>query len=174
MTEQSTASSLWELHSFGCQWSQQPNGSSLWKLCSSSYQWASSQLAVLAANLLGSSAEKLWNPCLLTLHAARPIPLENCTNLIVRPLLIIHSRKCTNHACLALLQPKLSLPKFAQFCIPTEPPLANNHYRLRLFVSISQLLLQFASAVAQSHHLTSQPYYLSRPPSFEWSCFMVD
>ena len=94
--------------------------------------------AILVARLLGSSLEKLRNPYLLTLHAGRPVPLENCANLDVQPLLTVHSRKCAEHACLALKQPGLSIPKFAQFCLPAKPNPLDSHCRLRFSVSISQ------------------------------------
>ena len=68
--------------------------------------------AVMAASLLGRSPEKLHNHCLLTLRATWLVPLENCANLVVQPLLAVRSGKCAEHACLALLQPRLSLPKF--------------------------------------------------------------
>ena len=105
---------------------------------------------VLAANLQGSSPEKLRNPCLLTLHATRHITFENCANLVVQPLLTIHSGKFTEHAYLSHVQPELYLPKFApelylpkfvQVFLPAKPYLADSHCWLKVSVSISQWLL---------------------------------
>ena len=181
VTEKPIASSLWELHSFGFQWPQQPTGSSLWELRSSACQWPNSQLevpfgncTVFTASLPGSPPEKMCNPCLLTVHAARPIHLEKCANLVVQPLLTVRSGKCAEHGPCPPIARTVPPKIYAIFPPSWARPCKQSLSTQIVCLHLSMTLAKFSSAFSWFHHPTSQPCCLSWSLAFEWSCVLVD
>ena len=87
-TQQLTAFSPWEFHSFCFQWP------------SSQQEVPSRNCTILTARLLANSSQKPCNFCLLVLLAAQPVRQENCVNFAFQPLLPAHSRNCIDSAYL--------------------------------------------------------------------------